>query len=410
MLIWEDSILSIKIIRSGEIVKKLSSVLATFVLIPAGVSGNLVASNEITSSGNLTFVTINTEKLTHTFRTSSKDVREVLSQNKIAYGEFDSIEPSLDSKLDGNPITVTIKEALPVLIMDENLPIKVFSGYTEVDKILKQHKIKVKDEDKIEESLITDFAKEGWVGPKIQINRAPKVNVNVDGAIIEVRTWGKTVKEALDGKGIVLGDKDKVNPSPETIITNGLEVDVIRVAESVVKKTVSVLRTTAYQDSYDLLKGQQEILDEGKDGQKEQTFKVIFENGKVTEQTLISENVIKGVTPRIIKRGKKPHNPNDYWPIIVEAGKKYGVDPADMYCVMLKESGGRYNAVDGTGLYVGLFQWENNSWPVYAAKAGYAGADRTNSVAQIFATAYRVTYGGTGWAPWPNTARMCGCR
>jgi len=406
----EDYILLRGEFRVSNLAKKMSTALATFVLIPANVSGNLISTNEVNISKPLTNVTINTESDILNLRVSAKNVKEALEQANIFVDEYDKIEPNLEIKLDGSPLTINVVKALPVLIMDENAPIKTFSGFDKAEEILKQHNIEFDLEDSIDQSLITDFAVYGWLGQKVEIKRAPEVNIFVDNTVLKAKSWKNTVKEVLEEKKIIVGDKDKVIPSLEAIVTNGLDIEIVRVAESVVKKETSVLRRTEYQDDYDLLKGQQEIIDEGFDGLTEQIFKVTFENGKIANEVLISEKVLKAPSPRVIKRGQRPHNPNDYWPTILEAAKKYGVDPAGMYCVMLKESGGRYDANFGNGLYIGLFQWENNSWPIYAAKAGFPGADRYNTTAQIYATAYRIAYGGTGWIPWPNTSRACGLR
>ncbi|HBG81832.1 TPA: hypothetical protein DDW69_03245 [candidate division CPR2 bacterium] len=390
------------------LVKKLSLSLATFVLIPASVSGNLTSSNEIIASRPLTSVTINSEGNAFTIRSSAKNVREVLDQAKISRNEFDAINPGLDTELNGGTVNIEIVKALPVLILDEMQPIKTFSGLSDPMQILAQHNFNLAPEDRVESSLVTDFAKDGWIGQKIQIRRATKITVTVDGTTVEVRSWANTVREALAEKKIILGDKDKINVGLDSLVMNGLNVEIIRVAESVVKKQASILRTTTYQDDYELLKGQQEVIDEGEDGLKEQAYRVTFENGQVASQDLINEVVTKSSKPRVIKRGRKPGNPNAYWNTIVDAGKKYGVDPADLYCVMLRESGGNPYSVDSTG-HVGLFQWDDSFYK-YAALAGFAGATKYDTAAQIHATAYRVVYGGAGWKPWPNTSRVCGCK
>lgn len=384
--------------------------LATFVLIPASVSGNLISSNQIITSRPLANITITGEGQVLTVKTTAANVKEVLDQYKVPYGALDRVEPSLNQEINGGSLNISITKALPVLILDENMPLKTFSGYGEPKDIFAQHGIKLAPEDTIETSLVTDFAVDGWIGQKIQIRRAPMIVVSVDKSRLELKSWGKTVKDVLAEKGIVLGDKDKVLPSPDQVVTNGLEAEVIRVAESVVKKNVSILRDTEYQSDPQAHKGEEKLIDEGTDGVREETYKVTFENGKIVSQRLISSAVTRAAKPRIVKKGIKPYIREDFWAWIVDASRKYGISAEEMDCVAKAESNYSPDA-DETQPYVGIYQWEATSWAYYAPKAGFSGAakERYNPKAQIYTTAYRVKHGGSRWQPWPYTAKYkCG--
>lgn len=337
--------------------KKLSSILATFVLIPASSAGTLVSSNEIVSSRPLTNITVNYDGKISSFRTGAETIEKALSQAKIEFEQYDAIDPSLDFELEGKDISVSISRALPVLIVDDYISKKTFSGYEETKDILKQHSIEVDKEDKIESSLIVDFTKEGWIGKKIQITRAPKASIEVDGSLVQIKTWEKTVKDLLEEKEIILGDKDKTNPPLDFLITNEMSIEIIRVAESVVKKQTSVLRKTVYENDYDLFRGQTRVSEEGSDGLKEQTFKVTFENGKIVSQQLISENVIKEPTNRVVKRGirtkRAVDNSNDCY---IAATKYFPQSEwANVRAVITEESGGNKFAISPTDDH-GCFQ------------------------------------------------------
>ena len=409
----EESILQFNKQWLMSATKKISSALATFVLIPASVSGSLVSSNEIIVTGPVTAVTINVDGQTTTERLQAGDVRSALSLSKVSIGQWDAISPKLDTKLNGAAISINVDRAIPVLIMDENTSLKTFSGYQDPKQILEQHKIAMSEEDIVDNSLIMDVSGENWLGQKIQIRRAPRMEVFVDNSTLTFKSWARTVKELLDEKKIVVGDKDKTNPLPDSVITNGIRIEIIRVAESVVKKTVSVTRSTSYQNDFNITKGVEQIMDEGSDGQKEQTYKVVFENGLVASETLIEEKVILESKARVIKRGTKPPNPGDYWNLLVAAGQKYGIDPSAMFCVMVRESGGWWKAGEGTS-YEGLFQWDSSFYK-WSEIAGYGGRNKFDPEAQIYATVARVSTAISNgspdpWKPWPNTARVCGLR
>jgi len=337
--------------------KKLSSILTTFVLIPASSTGALISKNEIISDRPLTNITVDYDGNVFSFRTGAENIQNALRQANIEFNQFDAIWPPLDLKLEGKDISVNITRALPVLIVDDYISKKTFSGYSKVEDILRQHSVNINKEDKVEVSLIIDFAKDSWIGKKIQITRAPKVAIKVDGSLVETSTWKKTVRELLNDKEIILGDKDKTNPSLDSFITNKMSIEVIRVAESIVKKQTSILRKTVYKNNYELLRGQTRVSEEGSDGLKEQTFKVTFENGKIVSEQLILENIIKESVSRIVKRGFRTKMMVDNNNECFVAAKKYfpHSEWANVRAVITEESDGRKRAVSPTDDH-GCFQ------------------------------------------------------
>lgn len=71
--------------------------------------------------------------------------------------------------------------------------------------------------------------------------------------------------------------------------------------------------------------------------------------------------------------------------------------------VIACESGGRANAKNPTSTASGLFQHLGSLWPERSAKAGWAGADVFDPVANVAVAAWLV-YGDGGWSHWNPSA------
>ena len=62
---------------------------------------------------------------------------------------------------------------------------------------------------------------------------------------------------------------------------------------------------TSIKEDKNLLKGLTEIEQEGKYGEKEITYELIYEDGNLVKKNLISEKIIKNPTDKIIKKVQK---------------------------------------------------------------------------------------------------------
>lgn len=329
------------------------------------------------------------------FTATQNTVEAALSQGGIELGDFDVTEPARNTTLTGSETDVKVVRALPVLISDQGSEKLAFSAYTEKEKILEQLKIVLDPEDRTEAELIIDPVNEGSVGQKIIINRAPEFSVLVDGESKTIKSWGKSVREILEGK-VPLGKNDIVEPTLETGIMGKIPIRVTRVNEAEVEETIVVPHETVTKNDYTMYVGQSKTTQEGVNGKKVQKIKITYHNGVEINRQVLSSEVLSEAVTKVIVKGIKPYDAGALWDIIVAASNKYGVDPSSMYRVMMCESGGRVNASNPAG-YQGLFQWDG-SFYTWAAKAGFPNASIYDPNAQIYATAARVSQ--NGWSAW----------
>ncbi len=357
---------------------------------PKALGTSLVAGVE--SSVKITFDNKQKE-----LTTTQNTVAGAVSEAGIALNKNDITDPPSESLLNGEGQEITVTRALPVLISDNNQEHLAYSAYTNETDILKQLKIEIYPEDKVSSDLITDPADENAIGQKVTIIRAPVFTVHVDGADQTIRSWGKTIGEVLTNK-VTLGQRDTVEPALTALSTGNQEITVTRINYEEIKESVALPFETVKQKDYGLYKGQTKVTQEGENGQKDQTVRLIYRNGLIVDRIILSSEIVKNPTNKIIAEGAKPYNAGMWWEALVSAGSTWGVDPSSLYNVMICESGG--NPYSGT-YYKGLFQYSPETWSGASSAypgGAYRGAAITDGTAQVNVTAWKVSK--SGWSAW----------
>lgn len=142
-------------------------------------------------------------------------------------------------------------------------------------------------------------------GSTITITRAANVKVNVDGKVLSIKSSEGSVSDMLKSQGILLSEYDKVSPSKDSQLKEGLEVSVTRVTTSDVTATAPVAFTTAAKDDSTLPKGTTKVVQGGADGEKTTVTRIFYEDGKEVSRAVVSETVTKEPVQKIVASGTK---------------------------------------------------------------------------------------------------------
>ncbi|MBU6388981.1 G5 domain-containing protein [Patescibacteria group bacterium] len=107
-----------------------------------------------------------------------------------------------------------------------------------------------------------------------------------------------------------LGDKDIVTPGLSVAVpairqSQPFTVVITRVAETQLKVDQSIDYSIQYVDAPDLLRGQQQVQQAGREGNRELTYLVHRENGTETWRKLTDSTVTQAPVAEIIRRGTK---------------------------------------------------------------------------------------------------------
>lgn len=185
-----------------------------------------------------------------------------------------------------------------VIIRDEDKEAVVSTFASNVAELLEKQNISLDPEDEVTPSPDTKLSE----GMQITIKRAFPVKIAVDGKEITLKTRPKTVANILAKAKINLDEKDKVQPALGEYILGEAEINVIRVNERVTTEIRSIPFETVSRKDYNLPLGEKKVIQDGEEGQEEVTTIEILENGKVVSTTTESK-VIKAPKPKIVLTG-----------------------------------------------------------------------------------------------------------
>ncbi|EJO5346155.1 DUF348 domain-containing protein [Clostridium botulinum] len=161
--------------------------------------------------------------------------------------------------------------------------------------------IKVGPKDKVHPKLNSKIED----GSKLEIKKAVKVNVEVDGKKIAIKSAEDNIGNMLKKEGIKLRKLDRVSPKKEEKIKTGLKVKVTRVEEKIIKTKKGIDYKTVVKEDDSLEKGDKKVVRSGENGHKEVTIKVVYENGKEKLRKVVSESIKKQPVSKVVAMGTK---------------------------------------------------------------------------------------------------------
>jgi uncharacterized protein YabE (DUF348 family) len=174
-----------------------------------------------------------------------------------------------------------------------------------VGEFLESKDISVGHKDKITPSLNSKLKK----GETVTIKRAVSVKLNVDNRSLSIKSAEEDISSMLKAEGVELGFEDKVNPSKETKLSEGIEVDVIRVESKMFTKTLPINFKTVVDKKESLPNTHNKTIQEGQNGEREILYSVVYENDKEVSRRVVSETITKKPLDKIVVMGTYPLMP-----------------------------------------------------------------------------------------------------
>ncbi len=312
---------------------------------------------------------------------SHKDtIGDALKEADIPIDSNDLVEPATSEKLIASNYQVNIYRARTVLVIDGNVRQKIITPYQTAEQITKNAGIIIYPEDKttIDRS---DNVGDG-AGFQLTIGRATAFVFTLYGKTTTVRSQATTVGGMLSEKGIKLSQDDRVTPSIDTKLTDGLAVRVWREGKQTITSDVEIeFQTEKIQDA-DREIGYRQITTAGVKGMRSVTYEIIVQDGNEVSRTEIASLTTKQPVKQVEIVGAKLSFSGDF--------------AAALAKLRACESGGNY-ANKNNSTYRGAYQYSYSTW---ANKYGiYDPADASPAQQD---QAARDTYVRRGWQPWPN--------
>lgn len=189
----------------------------------------------------------------------------------------------------------------PVQIKIGDQLIRTFTYTGTVQDVLDKHKLVIDQKDKVVPPLDSKVEKHSM----INVKKAQEVVLLVDGKEKKIKTAEDSIGDMLEAEKVVLDGLDRVEPSLETEIERGQNIEVVRVDEEILTDTqdIDFEVTTKKNDKLD--KSVKKTVQEGVVGKKEIKTRVVYENGEEVAREIVSETVVEEPTTKIIEEGTR---------------------------------------------------------------------------------------------------------
>ena len=182
---------------------------------------------------------------------------------------------------------------------DNGLDYKVTTNAGTVGDILKENNISLGDHDQISPAVDTNI----YPGANIEISRALKIKITADGKSVDGYTLAKTVGQAVEENGIILGRLDKTDPDTNTLPQNGMAITVTRInVEEITQDEDIPFKTTSKTDST-MGWRDKKITTPGVKGTMEVKYRVTYKDNKEISRVVLSKNVVKDPVTQVETQG-----------------------------------------------------------------------------------------------------------
>ncbi|WP_405820729.1 ubiquitin-like domain-containing protein [Streptomyces sp. NBC_01390] len=330
-------------------------------------------------------IELNVDGKPRTLHTFADDVTELLADEGVAVGAHDVIAPAPGTALASGD-EVHVHYGRPVRITLDGERREVWTTAHTVEEALRQLGVRA-------EGAYLSLARSqkiGRHGLTIDVRTERTVTIMADGRARTIRTNAATVGEAVREAGITLRGEDTLSVAAGSFPRDGQAVTVLRVTGSTEVREEEIPYDVRRTQDASLFKGTEIVDQAGSPGLRRVTFALRAVNGVKQKPRRVRTEVVREPRAQLVRVGTKP------LPTSVR-----GADHLDWGSLAACESGGRPNAVDPSGTYGGLYQFDTQTWQ----SLGGSGRPQDATGAEQTLRAKRL-YVKRGAGPWPH----CGGR
>lgn len=188
-----------------------------------------------------------------------------------------------------------------IVIADADAESNISTFKSTVAEVLSERGIQIGPDDRLdidpEQKLRDDM--------KIVIKRAKPIMIITKERDILIHTLAQTVGQAIEEAGVYLGALDKIQPQKDALTKDVDRINVIRVEEQIVNQVEKIPFENEVRKNESLDKGFVKVINKGKEGKKETSVKIVFENGIESMRQIIAEKIIQEPVAGVIEEGTK---------------------------------------------------------------------------------------------------------
>ena len=271
------------------------------------VASAIAGALSLTSAGGLTMVqaldrdtvTFSVDGISQQAKVKPGTVKQALAQRGITVGPHDDVQPSLDSEIhDGQVITVNYGRRVVVTI--DGKKVVRWTTAKNVAEVLAQ--LNQSDPDNlVSVSRSLDISRAGL---SFSMQTAKDVTVTIGGKTQKITAVG-TVADALKAAKVEVDSSDVVNPGLGTPLADGMKITLTMVDQKSQKRRVAVPFSTKKVEDSSLPKGEIKVITKGVNGINEETWTVVFKDGKKVSEKKVSSKVVNAPVTQVVKVGTK---------------------------------------------------------------------------------------------------------
>ncbi|MDU2316129.1 MAG: septal ring lytic transglycosylase RlpA family protein [Cutibacterium acnes] len=271
------------------------------------VASAIAGALSLTSAGGLTMVqaldrdtvTFSVDGVSQQAKVKPGTVKQALAQQGITVGPHDDVQPSLDSEIhDGQVITVNYGRRVVVTIHGKK--VVRWTTAKNVAEVLAQ--LNQSDPDNlVSVSRSLDISRAGL---SFSMQTAKDVTVTIGGKTQKITAVG-TVADALKAAKVEVDSSDAVNPGLGTPLSDGMKITLTMVDQKSQKRRVAVPFSTKKVEDSSLPKGEIKVITKGVNGINEETWTVVFKDGKKVSEKKVSSKVVNAPVTQVVKVGTK---------------------------------------------------------------------------------------------------------
>jgi uncharacterized protein YabE (DUF348 family) len=322
---------------------------------------------------------------TRTLHTFADDVGELLAEEGVRVDSHDVVAPAPGAELeDGDEVVV--RYGRPVRLTIDGRRRQVWTTEPTVEGALRQLGVRA-------EGAYLSASRSrriGRTGLELDVRTERTVTVLADGRARTIRTNAATVREAVEAAGVTLRGQDTTSVPQDGFPRDGQTVTVLRIkAGKEVREEAIPFRVRRVEDA-SLFRGTEVVERAGRPGVLRVTYAVRTVNGVRQKPRRIGSEVVREPRERLVKVGTRP-----------QPRSVGGADDLNWRGLAQCESGGRADAVDPSGTYGGLYQFDRQTWQ---ALGGMGRPQDAPASEQTYRA--KLLYKQRGTSPWPH----CGSR
>ncbi|QGV82757.1 resuscitation-promoting factor [Streptomyces ficellus] len=319
-----------------------------------------------------------------TLHTFADDVSELLADQGLDVGEHDLVAPGAHQALASGD-EVVLRYGRPVTLTLDGHRRQIWTTARTVDEALRALGVRA-------EGAYLSVSRSSAIsrrGLALDVRTERTVTFMADGRERTVRTNAATVREALHQAGITLSGRDTTSVPPGSFPRDGQTITIMRITDTSEIREEPVPYEIVKVDDPALHQGTEVVERQGRPGVRRVTYSVRTVNGVRHKPTRIADEIVREPVHRRVLVGTRP------MPSSVD-----GADHLNWDALAQCESGGRPDAVDASGTYGGLYQFDPGTW---RSLGGSGTAQNAPAAEQTFRA--KKLYVQRGASPWPHCGR-----